>query len=124
MTYASWEPRYRVTTVHPGKLDLFVVTLIDGKRATLAPVTEYESALAKARAFQRDHPCQIKVLPMTGPEVRNFLGLDLPERPVPIDAAVLQQITDTLLHVARESNDPDARADALALLTDLGEVAA
>lgn len=34
MTYASWEPRYRVTTVHPGKLDLFVVTLIDGKRAT------------------------------------------------------------------------------------------
>lgn len=34
MTYVSWEPRYRVTTVHPGKLDLFVVTLIDGKRAT------------------------------------------------------------------------------------------
>lgn len=80
--------------------------------------------MAKARAFQRKHPYQIKVLPRTGPEVRNFVGLDLPERPVPIDAAVLQQITDTLLHVVRESNDPDARADALGLLTDLGEVAA
>lgn len=122
MTYASWEPRYRVTTVAPGKLDLFVITLIDGKLATFDAVTEYESTLARARAFVRDRQCQVKVLPMTGPELRNLFGISLPERPRPMDAAVRQQITGTLLQVARDSNDPDARADALKLLADMGEV--
>lgn len=124
MTYASWGPRHRLTTVQPGKLDLFVLTLIDGRRAGVDAVTDYELVLARAKAFHRDHECQIKVLPLTGPEVRNLLGINFPQNPQPIDAADRQQIIDTLLQVARESSDADARVDALQLLRDLGEVPA
>lgn len=124
MTYAAWDPKHRLTTIRPGKVDLFVLTLIDGKRASIAPVTDYEVALAKAQAFHRDHPCQIKVLSMSGPELFNFIGLTLPDRPQPIDAGILQEMTDTLMQVARESSDPDARTDALQLLTKLGVVTA
>jgi hypothetical protein len=120
MTYASWEPRYRVTTVAPGKLDLFAVTFIDGKQANIEPITDYQDALTKAEAFLREHQCQIKVLPMTGPEVRNLLGIRLPERPAPMDAAVRAQMVTTLKAIARDSNDGDARADALDLLTEMG----
>ncbi|HYU94533.1 MAG TPA: hypothetical protein VE989_00010 [Sphingomicrobium sp.] len=120
MTYLSWEPRYRVTTISPGKLDLFVVTLIDGRRAYIDPVTNYDVALARADLFLEEHRSQIKVLPMTGPEVRNLLGIKLPNHPEPMDADVRQQIVRTLTQVVRESSDPDARADAIALLADMG----
>jgi hypothetical protein len=124
VTYASWEPRYRLTTVAPGKLDLFAITFVDGKRATIDPITNYDAALARARAFHREHQCQIKVLPMTGPEARNLLGIDLPDHPQPVDATVRQQMVGTLRQMVRESSDADARADALAMLTDMGGVAA
>ncbi len=123
MTYASWEPRYRCTTMAPGKLDLFVLTLVDGRRGHIDPVTDYEAALERARGFHGQHPCQIKVLPMTGPELCNYLGLSLPEHPQPVDAAIQQEMINTLLRVARESNDADARADALDQLIELGKVA-
>ena len=123
MTYASWEPRHRCTTVPPGKLDLFVLTLVDGRRAHIDSITDYEAALARARAFHRQHPCQIKVLPMTGPELCNYVGLSLPEHPQPVDAAIQQEMIKTLVRVARESNDTDARSDALDQLTELGKVA-
>lgn len=124
MTYASWEPRHRVTTVQPGKLDLFVLTLVDGRRTTIDSVVDYDEALARARTFHRDHPCQIKVLPVTGPELRNLLGITIPDRPQPMDAEVRQFMVDTLMRVVSESGDADARADALALLTDMGLVTA
>lgn len=123
MTYAGWERRHRVTTVAPGKLDLFVLTLVEGKRGHIDPVTDYEAALERARVFHHQHPSQIKVLPMTGPELCNYLGLSPPEHPHPVDAAMQQEMVDTLLRVTRESNDSDARADALDLLTELGKVA-
>ncbi|UZK65865.1 hypothetical protein [Sphingomonas sp. M1-B02] len=122
MTYAPWGPRYRLTTVAPGKLDLFVITFVDGKRATIDPITQYEDALAKVRAFHREHQCQIKVLPMTGPEVRNLLAIDLPEHSKPVDATFRDQMVGTLRQSVRESSDADARADALELLTEMGEV--
>lgn len=120
MIYASWEPRHRATTISPGKLDLFAVTFVDGKRATIDPIADYEAALTKAEAFLREHRCQIKVLPMTGEEVRNLLGIRLPDHPEPMDAAVRQLIIDTLMQVVRESSDRDARADAVGLLTEMG----
>ncbi|MDF7774043.1 hypothetical protein P1X14_02190 [Sphingomonas sp. AOB5] len=109
-----------MTTIRPGKLDLFAVTFIDGRRATVDPILDYEAALTKAEAFLRDHRCQVKVLPMTGTEVRNLLGIGLPDHPEPIDAAVRQQIIDTLTQVVCESSDADARGDAVALLTAMG----
>lgn len=124
MSYAAWEPRHRLTTIRPGKWDLFVLTLIDGKQAGIAPVTDYDAALAKAQAFHAKHPCQIKVLPLTGVELRNLFGITLPDRPKPIDAEVVQEITDTLMQVARESSDPDARSDAMQMLAEMGVVTA
>jgi hypothetical protein len=120
MTYASWQPRYRVTTIAPGKLDLFVLTFIDGVRATIDPITDYDAALARANDFHRDRRCQIKVLPMTGPEVRNLLGITLPDHPEPMDAEVRQRFVENLTRIARDGTDPDARADAFDLLTDMG----
>ncbi|HSX53888.1 MAG TPA: hypothetical protein VLG14_01195 [Sphingomonas sp.] len=120
MTYAAWEPRHRVTTIRPGKLDLFALTFIDGRRATIDPITDYEAALTKAEAFLRDHQCQIKVLPMTGAEARNFLGISLPDHPQRMDAEVRQQMIATLKQVVRESSDPDARTDAFELLNEMG----
>lgn len=122
MTYPSWQPRHRLTTVPPGKLDLFVLTLVDGVRAAVDPVTEYDAALVRAQTFHRNTPCQIKVLPVTGPELRNLLGIATPDRPQPVDAAVCQLAVDTLIRVVSESSDPDARADALAMLTAMGVV--
>ncbi len=120
MTYAAWEPRYRVTTISPGKLDLFVVTFIDGKRATLEPIMEYDAALARAHTFHRDRKCQVKVLPMTGTEVLNMLGISRPDHPEPMEDALRQKMIDTLTQIVRESSDPDARTDALDLLADMG----
>ena len=120
MTYAGWEPRHRVTTIAPGKLDLFVATYIDGKRASIQPITEYEDALAKARAFLLDHKCQIKVLPLSGLECRNLLGIAPAQSPEPISPVVHQEIVETLERVIRESSDGDARADALDLLKTTG----
>ena len=122
MTYASWEPRHRCTTVAPGKLDLFVVTFIDGKRGIIGPITDYDAALAKAQGFHRDHPCQIKVLPMTGTELFNLFGIVPPKHPEPLDAELRQQLIDTLMGVARESADGDARADAFKLLSKMGVI--
>ena len=121
MTYAAWEPRHRVTTIRPGKLDLFVITLIDGVRASIDTIMEYDLVLARAEALHRDHDrCQIKVLPVTGPEVRNLLGIKFPDNPEPIDPEVRQQLVSTLLHIAREGSDADARSDAFDLLEDMG----
>lgn len=122
MTYASWNPRHRVTTISPGKLDLFVITFIDGKRATIDPIDAYDAALARAKTFHRDHPCQIKVLPVTGPEARNLLGIELPDRPEPRDAELRQQFVATLTQIVRDSNDADTRGDALELLTEMGSL--
>lgn len=122
MTYMIWEPHHRCTTIQPGKLDLFVLTLVDGRRAAVDPITDYDPALARARAFHRDHPCQIKVLPLAGAEARNLLGITVPERPQPMDDSDLRLIRDTLLTIARDGSDPDARADVIDLLTTVGVV--
>lgn len=81
---------------------------------------DYDAAVSRAQAFHRDHPCQMKVLPLTGIEARNLFSIELPERPQPMDAALRQQFVQTLTEIARDSNDPDARADALKLLTEMG----
>ena len=122
MTYASWEPRHRVTTIEPGKLDLLVVTLIDGKRAALCSVLDYEAAVAKARAFAAEHQCQIKVLPLTGLEARHFLNLTLDDPPSELDPVLRAEMVKRLLTIARDSPDSDARRDAHDLLTEWGVI--
>ena len=122
MTYASWEPRYRVTTISPGRLDLFVATYVDGKLAAWEPIDAYEAELAKARAFLRDHQCQIKVLPMGGREMMNLLGLKPTKEPTPFPPAMHQALVDRLKGIARDSDDLEARRDAFDLLNDIGVI--
>lgn len=119
MTYASWWPRHRVMTMEPGKSDVLVLTLVDGQRAAIDAVTDYEAAVARARAFIADHRCQIKVLPLALPEVFNMLGIRPDERPAR-EPALRQQVVDRLMYIARESSDTDARCDALDALVDMG----
>ena len=120
MTYMSWERRHRVTTIKPGKLDLFVFTFINGRRAHIDAIMEYDAALARADLFIKEHPCQIKVLPLTGEEARNMLGVGLPDRPQPVDSDLRQQFVARLKNIARDGTDPDARTDALDLLAEMG----
>lgn len=120
MSYASWEPRHRLTAIAPGKLDVFVLTLVNGKRAHIDAICNYDAAVARARAFHRDNPCQVKVLPLTGGELRNLLGAPVPSKPQPIDDATRQLIISTVTDVAANSSDTDARRDALALLREMG----
>ena len=122
MTYAGWEPRFRCTTIAPGKLDLFVVTLVEGKLAALDTVMDYDAALERARGFHRDNPCQIKVLPMSGEELRNYLRIELPKKRRPMTEAEREMVHGTLTGILRVSNDADTRADALDVLSGLGMV--
>lgn len=122
MTYAAWGPRHRCTTIAPGKLDLFVVTLVEGKLGALDTVMDYEAALERAREFHRDNPCQIKVLPMSGEELRNYLGIELPKTQRPMTEAEREMVHGKLTGILRDSNDADTRADALDLLSELGMV--
>lgn len=122
MTYMSWEPRHRCTTIAPGKLDLFVLTLVDGTRVALDPVTDYDAALARARAFHRGPKCQVKVLPLTGDEARNMSLLVPAAKPEPLCPSDEKLVRDTLVSVFRTSNDDDARRDAFELLRDMGVV--
>ena len=55
MTYAAWERRHRCLTMAPGKLDLFVLTLVEGKLGALDSVLDYDAALERARVFHRDN---------------------------------------------------------------------
>lgn len=122
MTYASWEPSPRVTTTTPGRLDIFVVTLVDGKLAKFDPISEYEAALERAQAFIKGHRVPIKVLCMSGPEFTNFAGIKPAERPEPIDFAERKALADMVLQIATDSSDPDARREAFALLKRMGVV--
>ena len=123
MTYTGWERRHRVTTITPGKLDLFVVTFVEGKRAHVDNVYEYEIALDRARAFHRDNPCQIKVVPLTGTEFCNMFGIKPAASPEPLDQATRALLVGRLTEVACKSADADARTDAVALLKQMGELA-
>ena len=120
MMYSSWVPRNWITTIRRGKSDLYILTLIDGKCAALEPVMRYQDALEKAQSFHRDHPCQIKVLPVSGPELRNLLGIMPAEPPEPMDPALRQEMVAALKSVVRDGSDPDARRDAFELLQQWG----
>ena len=122
MTYTSWEPRHRCTTIQPGKLDLFVLTLVNGTRIALDAITDYDAALARARAFHRGPKCQVKVLPLTGEEARNMGLLTPAATPEPLDPADEKLVRDTLMHVVCTGSDEDARRDAIDLLTTMGVV--
>lgn len=70
----------------------------------------------------RDYECEIKVLPLTGPSMFAYLGIRPQDQAEPMTPGERRELTDTLLHVVRTSNDASARTEALDLLASLGVV--
>lgn len=120
--YRSWRAQHRAICPEPGSRDLFLVILINGRRATIQFADEYDRWRAAAEKLVEQHKCDVKVLPMSGDELMNFLGIQ-PAPPQPIenlDPAFREQAVKNCVDVLRDSNCEWDRANALELLGQLG----
>ena len=130
--WSAGQPRNcnRVAALDPGPGDLFVVTTIEGKRAFIEPITDYEKALKRAvefaRVTQRKRRFTIKVLSMSANELLAHMGLtpaDLALDGFPQDETEFRrEASELCMRVLCDSGDAIARADAHELLTQLGSV--
>ena len=120
--YRSWRPRFRAMCPEPGPQDLFLVILVNGKRASIQSVEDYDRWRWAAERLAEQQQCQVKVLPMTGDEMMNFYGIS-PQPPQPIanlDREFREQAVRNCLDVLRECGSQKDRAQALDLLTKMG----
>lgn len=117
----------RVATMAPGPDDLFVVTTVSGRRALMHPVGLYDLALKQAQAAairMAPVPVTIKVLCVTLREAQafGFAPDDLFEGQTPQEESEWRRLmVASLYDVLRNCNEAKPRADALALLKQLGE---
>ena len=120
--YRSWRAVHRVICPEPGPRDLFLVVLINGRRASIQHADEYDKWRAAAEQLAAQEHCNVKVLPMTGNELMNFLGVEPePSRPIAnLDAAFREQAVKNCMDVLRQCNGEQDRGDALELLGHLG----
>ena len=122
--YRSWRPIHRAMCPEAGPRDMFVVMLINGVRVGIQSIAEYAQLRVGAEKLAREQQCQVKLLPMGGDELMNYLGLK-PADPKPMsemDPAFRQQAIQNCMDVLRECADPREREDALALLGQLGAI--
>jgi hypothetical protein len=120
--YRSWRPRFRAICPEPGPEDLFLVVLIDGRRVTIQHAADYARWRGAAERLAESQQCQVKVLPMSGRELMNFLGIR-PAEAQPIEAldpAFREHAVRNCLDVLRECGGQEDREDALKLLGQLG----
>lgn len=120
--FASWRPIYRAMCPEPGPRDLFLVVLVNGKRVSILPVTEYDKLRPVMEAFASEQQCHVKLLSMTGGELMNFYGIT-PEAPKPMDTlepAFRAQAVKNCMDVLRTAHEERERDEALDLLTTLG----
>ena len=120
--HRSWRPRYRAICPDPGLEDLFILILIDGKRVAIRHATDHARWRWAAERLAESQQCQVKVLPMTGQELLNFLGIQ-PATPQPIEnmePAFREQAVRNCLDVLRECGSQEDREQALSLLNRLG----
>ena len=120
--YSSWRPRFRAMCPEPGPRDLFLVILIEGKRAAIHPAADHAKWRWAAERLAETQQCQVKVLPMSAGELMNFLGIK-PDAPQPIenlDTAFREQAVRNCMDVLRECGSQEDREQALELLSQLG----
>jgi len=120
--YRSWRAPFRAMCPEPGPRDLFLVILINGKRVAIQQAAEYDKWRAAAEQLAAQEDCNVKVLPMSGSELMNFLGVE-PEASQPIaslDAAFREQAVKNCMDVLRTGSGERDRADALDMLGHLG----
>lgn len=121
-SWQSWRPIFRAVCPEPGPRDLFLVVLMNGKRVSIQPVTEYERLRPVLETFAREQECQVKLLPMTGGELIAFCGI-APSEPQPMAAlepAFRAQAVQNCLDLLRDSREPSERAEAMDLMQKLG----
>jgi hypothetical protein len=120
--YRSWRPIYQAMCPEPGPRDMFVVTLINGRRMGVYTVDAYAQLRRAAEQLAEQHQCHVKLLPMAGNELLRFLGI-LPAPPQSIDnmdPAFRRQAVTNCMDVIRESAEPREREEAVSLLRVLG----
>lgn len=120
--FRSWRDVHRAMCPEPGPRDLFLVILINGKRVAIQQADEYDKWRAAAERLAAQEHCDVKVLPMSGTELMNFLGVE-PEQPqliANLDPAFRDQAVTNFMDVLRGSSGERDRADALDMLGHLG----
>lgn len=120
--YRSWRAPYRAMCPEPGPRDLFLVILINGKRAAIQHADEYDRWRVAAERLAAQESVNVKVLPMSGSEMMNFLGIE-PESSQPIanlEPAFREQAVKNCMDVLRECSGAHDRKVALELLGHLG----
>lgn len=120
--FRSWRDVHRAMCPEPGPRDLFLVILINGNRVAIQQADEYDKWRAAAERLAEQEHCDVKVLPMSGGELMNFLGVE-PEQPQPIanlDIAFREQAVANFMDVLRGGSGERDRADALDMLGHLG----
>lgn len=120
--FRSWRAINRAMCPEPGPRDLFLVILINGKRVGIQHGQDYQKWRVAAERLAAQEQCNVKVLPMSGGEMMNFLGLQ-PRAPHPLadlDPAFREQAVKNCMDVLRECNEERDRADALDMLNHLG----
>ncbi|WP_156358211.1 hypothetical protein [Sphingobium sp. Leaf26] len=120
--FRSWRATHRAMCPEPGPRDLFLVIIINGRRAAIQHADEYERWRVAAERLAASEKCDVKVLPMSGSEMMNFLGIE-PAPPQPIanlDPAFREQAVKNCMDVLRECNGSYDREVALDLLGHLG----
>jgi hypothetical protein len=109
-----------VAALRPSYRDVVVVTTLAGKVAALDGVKDYDAAIQRALRLAGEQTGPVKVLPMTMGEALTFCRISVDE--------FLSDFTDDEWreHCIRVCTpgltdpDPRVRADAVAVLTDLG----
>lgn len=120
--YRSWRAPFRAICPEPGPRHPFLLFLVNGKRVSIHHVDDYEKCREGAERLAARAICDVKLLPMSGTELMNFLGI-MPEPPQPIgnlDPALREQAVKNCMDVLRECNEPRDRELAFDLLGHLG----
>ncbi|MGY6551814.1 MAG: hypothetical protein ACXIT4_07945 [Erythrobacter sp.] len=121
-SFQSWRPIYRAICPEPGPRDVFLVVLVNGKRVSIQPVTDYERLRDALDTVAREKECHVKMLSMTGREFMNFSGIT-PREPRSIDdmdPAFHAQAVKNCTDLIEASVEPRERKEALDLLRKLG----
>ena len=101
------------------------VTFIDGRRAAIHPVSDYETVRAHAQTFAQEAKRSVKVLPMSITELMGFMGLtdaDLTASLSDADEAKDRALIVTTCHeILRHCEDAGVRKEAYDLLIRMGK---
>ena len=111
-----------VSVLGPGPEDLFVVTMVDGKRYAIQPVSEYSSALDIAEKLAEQISSPVKLMALSLNEVLAFTGVSLVDLAAGLTTEDDERAITACREVLRECNDRGLRAQAEEVLVSMGAI--